>query len=437
MQRCKGSTVTLLARFRGLSTLGNDAPGRDEPADLAIRRRVLHPVGRRVFWLSNAGAGSREKFGCRSNGSTGPPSPHSPLPFLVSFNLSQFDRLIFGDGRRNSVDSPQGFVHVSDVLSVRKKIRIDFCDFRTNFNKADNFLFNLLAERFDVELCDQPDFLIYSCYGHEHRLHSGVRIFFSGESDAPDYRVCDYSLACLKVDDPRHLQLPLYTSWGDSQDIIKKNDDPDKILAAKTKFCSFIISGYNRSKNHNRVAFFEKLSRYKRVDSGGRKFNNIGGPIPPGTRNKIEFLRSYKFNIAFENRSLPGYTTEKIFEPMVARCLPIYWGNPLIKEEFNPKSFLNYFDYPNEDALIEKIIELDKDNSRYLEYVRQPYFYDDKPNVYCSRERILEFFDKIFSTRIAPVAQAGRKGFSFGRLFGRWKLAKRHHWHPINPPTWK
>jgi hypothetical protein len=322
------------------------------------------------------------------------------------------------------------------MSSAKKKIRIDFCDFLQNFSKTDNFFFKLLSERFDVEICDQPDFLIYCCYGHEHLLQSGVRIFFSGESDMPDFTECDYSLASVKVDDPRHLQFPLYTIWGDPQEIVKKNDNLDKIMAAKQKFCSFLISGYNPRKNHNRVAFFEKLSRYKRVDSGGRKFNNIGGPVPGGARGKIEFLRQYKFNIAFENRSLPGYTTEKIFEPMVARCMPIYWGNPGINEEFNPKSFLNYFDFPNEEALIERIIELDKDDAKYLESLRQPYFYDDKPNIYFNRERILDFFEKIFTTKITPVAQTGRKTFSFGRLFGRWKLLKRHHWHNVQPPTW-
>lgn len=317
-----------------------------------------------------------------------------------------------------------------------KKVRIDFCNFGNNFNKTKFFLYKVLSERFEVELCDQPDFLIYSCAGHAHRLHSGVRIFCSAESDMPDFRECDYSLADVKLDDPRHLRYPNYLHHGEPEEIIKRNDDPEKIMAAKTKFCSFVISGYNPRKNHNRVAFFQKLSKYKRVDSAGRKFNNMGAVLPWGTRNKINFLRPYKFNIAFENRSLAGYTTEKIFEPMVARCLPIYWGNPLIAEEFNPKSFINYADFPSEEAVIERIIELDRDDSKYMEYLRQPYFHDDKPNIYFSHERILDFFEKIFSTKITPVAQAGRKAFSFGRLFGRWKLVKRYHWHPARPPTW-
>ncbi len=241
----------------------------------------------------------------------------------------------------------------------------------------------------------------------------------------------------MKVDDPRHLQLPLYVSWGNPEWVLKTQDKPEDILAAKTKFCAFVVGGYHPRKNHNRVAFFQKLSRYKQVDSGGRKFNNIGGPIPSGSRSKIEFLRPYKFNICYENRSLPGYATEKIFEPMVARCLPIYWGDPTINEQFNPRSFLNRADYPSDEALIEKVIELDQNDAKYLEYMRQPYFHNDQPNLFFSRDRILDFFEKIFTQRITPVAQRGRKGFSFGRLLGRWKLVKRHHWHPVQPPTWE
>jgi len=317
-----------------------------------------------------------------------------------------------------------------------RKISIDFCDSFFNFGKTNQYLFKLLAERFDVELYDQPDFLIYSPYGHAHRLHSCVKIFYSGESDLPNFRECDYSIASIKLDDPRHLQLPFYVSYGEPEQIIKKNDDPEKILAEKKKFCSFMIGGYNPRKNHNRLEFFQKLSKHKRVDSCGRRFNNIGGPIPGDTRGKIEFLRQYKFNIAFENRSLSGYTTEKIFEPMVSRCLPIYWGDPTINEQFNPRSFLNRADFPSDEALIEKIIELDNDDEKYLEYLRQPYFYNDQPNQFFNRQRVLDFFEKIFTQKITPVAQAGRKAFSFGRIFGRWMLVKRHHWHSMQPPTW-
>ncbi len=105
---------------------------------------------------------------------------------------------------------------------------------------------------------------------------------------------------------------------------------------------------------------------------------------------------------------------------MAARCLPIYWGNPLIHREFNPKSFLNYFDFRDEAALIERIIELDQNDALYRQYAAEPYFHENRPNEFFSLDRVLDHFDMIFSTTIRPVARR-RRLFSFGR----WTLARK------------
>jgi len=315
-------------------------------------------------------------------------------------------------------------------LFMRRRIKIDFCDIGCNQSKMDYFLYWVLAEQFDLQLCDQPDFLVHNLFGHAHRLHSGVRILFTGESDTPDYNVSDYSIGPRVVDDPRHLHLPAYVIRGPVGKIIKQQDDPERILAGKSKFCCFVVSTYNPRKNQNRPDFFELLSRYKKVDSGGRLRNNIGRVIPFGAKAKAEFLNPYKFNICFENASKPGYATEKIYDAMAARCLPIYWGDPLIATQFNPRSILNRADFPSDEALVEKIIGLDRDDAKYLEYMRQPYLPNDKPTPYFNWDRIYDFFEKIVTTPIIPVAQRRR-----GKIQpGRWILVKRNHWHPFPKP---
>jgi hypothetical protein len=105
---------------------------------------------------------------------------------------------------------------------------------------------------------------------------------------------------------------------------------------------------------------------------------------------------------------------------MAARCLPIYWGNPLIDREFNPKSFLNYFDFRDEDALIERIVALDESDALYRQYMAEPYFRQNTPNEFFGLDRVLEHFEMIFSASTRPVAQR-RRLFSFGR----WTLARR------------
>jgi hypothetical protein len=311
------------------------------------------------------------------------------------------------------------------------KIRIDFCDFWFGFSKSKNFFMDVLRKRYDVELSDQPDFLICADVGYQHRLHTCPRIFFTGESRRPDWRECDYAFTCHYLDDPRHLRLPLYVLYADTDELshvppLHKSVPPpetaEQVRARKTKFCAFVVGNIHRKATRKRVEFFHRLNRYKQVDSGGRALNNIGGPIPGGTTGKQNFLRPYKFNICFENKSIPGYTTEKIYEAMLARCIPIYWGSPRIHEEFNPKCFLNYFDFPSEEALIERIIEIDNNPELYLEYLRQPVFHDDRPNEFFSEQRLLDFFDKIFTTKIRPVG-ARRKFFQFRR----WILVKKNH----------
>jgi hypothetical protein len=306
------------------------------------------------------------------------------------------------------------------------KVRLDFCDFWPGFQKTNNFFYNLLRERFDVEICDQPDFLIYADPGqHVHRLNNCVKIYFSVESFRPDFRECDYAFTCHYLDDPRHLRLPYYVLTTNALKLLKSAEEIAGIMSAKTKFCSFVVSNAKRKKTQKRVEFFHRLCQYKKVDSGGAALNNIGSRIPDGSRHKLDFLRPYKFNIAFENGSTPGYTTEKITDAMWARCLPIYWGNPRIGEEFNPRSFLNYFDFPSEEALIEKIIELDQDDAKYLEYLRQPYFHNNQPNEFFGHDRLLDQFEKIFTTPITPVSRR-----RYWNQIGRWipVLKNRPKW---------
>ncbi len=309
-----------------------------------------------------------------------------------------------------------------------RKIRIDFCDFWPGFCKTDNFFWHALKKRFDVELHAQPDFLIYSNReSHLHRVHNCVKIYFAVESFLPRWNECDYALTCHYLDDFRHLRLPLYVLYGSPERLIRRGEDAETLLREKIKFCSFVVSNGGKSKTQKRVDFFHRLSRYRHVDSAGRHLNNIGGPLMGGTAEKIAFLRQYKFNIAFENASTPGYTTEKLAEAMVARTLPIYWGSPRVAEEFSPRSFLNYHDYSNEDELIEKIIELDRDEKKYLKCFHQPYFHDDRPNEFYNEDRLLNFFERIFSTPIQPVSQR-RPWFRIGR----WIPVKRNRPHSMH-----
>jgi alpha(1,3/1,4) fucosyltransferase len=64
--------------------------------------------------------------------------------------------------------------------------------------------------------------------------------------------------------------------------------------------------------------------------------------------SKNAAMRAYKFAIAYENASFPGYVTEKIFDAFFAGCVPIYIGAPDVTEYIPPETFIdkrNFRDY--------------------------------------------------------------------------------------------
>lgn len=270
-----------------------------------------------------------------------------------------------------------------------KTIKINFYDFWPDFIKEDNFFINLLRQRYKIEISDQPEYSFYSTFGCEHRKAGGFKIYFTPEPVAPDYNYCDFSLSFEHNEGVRNLRLPLYVLYGDMTSLMLPKPTVEKTLHEKTGFCCMVVSNPNSKK---RLDFFEKLCKYKKVDSGGRHMNNIGGPV----ENKKEFIKKYKFTFAFENTIRDGYTTEKLVEPMWVHSMPIYWGNPSVNMEFNTKSFLYWNDFGSDEALIDRIVELDKDDTEYAKFYNQPYLHNNELNKWMNSNRVLEFLTEIF-----------------------------------------
>jgi hypothetical protein len=256
---------------------------------------------------------------------------------------------------------------------ARQLLRIAFSDFWPDFKENDNFFVNMLRPAYKVVLSQTPDLLIYSCFGNKHEAYKCPRIFYSGERISPDFSKCNYAFSFDYIDDERHFRLPIYAFWGAHRLGFPK-PSPEAILAQKKSFCCFVVS---EPKCTFRNRFFAELSRYKKVDSAGRFLNNIGGPLPMsinGVDAKMQFIKDYKFVMSFENQSYPGYTTEKIVQSMLMHSMPIYWGNPIIDQEFNTRSFINCHDYADMYTAIRAIIALDQDDSAYCNMLREPWF---------------------------------------------------------------
>jgi len=111
---------------------------------------------------------------------------------------------------------------------------------------------------------------------------------------------------------------------------------------------------------------------------------------------KCLFLNDYKFNLCFENSSYPGYATEKLYEAYMGGTVPIYWGSTTIECDFNPKAFINWHDYQDDDAFMKAIIEVDQTPELYEEMYLQPLFnnWREPYNKYMDMDRFRLWFKK-------------------------------------------
>lgn len=303
-------------------------------------------------------------------------------------------------------------------------LKLDFADFN-GIDKSHNWFTKILRKDFDVVISDRPHLLIFQEGGHLNRLYTCKKLFWTGESIYPDWTRTDYAMTCHYIDSPRHLRFPYYV-WGAEagvSDLMKMPGDAEKVLGEKRKFCSAVVSNGNRKRARERADFLLKLMSTLRVDSAGKYLNNYGALASGGTA-KMDFIRRYKFNFCYENKNLPGYTTEKLIQAMWARCIPIYWGNDRLGEEFNTRSLLHRNAFTSDESFIDAILEVDSDASLYRHYLNEPFFHDNKPNLYYDFSRLLNFFHQILDDNSSPVSHR-RRWFSFGR----WTLAKRHHYY--------
>ena len=273
-------------------------------------------------------------------------------------------------------------------------IEIDFCDFWEGFNKTRNYLTELLLRRYSLKITPRPRFLIYSNFGQTHRQYDCTKIFYTGENVRPSFAECDYAFTFDFIEnEPRHYRLPLYAWWDDAERLIKpESRDHAAVASSKVKFCNFIYGNVGAKR---RLEFLEKLSRYKPVDCAGVLMNNTGRVVT--LFEKVDFIRDYKFTIAFENTEQPGYTTEKLVHPMLAESLAIYWGNPVVHRDFNTRSFVNLYDFNSDDAAIERIVEIDRSVPLHIRYLSEPYYVGNRVNEFVDPTNILDQFARIFA----------------------------------------
>ena len=267
---------------------------------------------------------------------------------------------------------------------MKKQITLQILDWAYKVNKDNfdtspivQFLQKHLGQKYDFKYSNRPQYLLYGPFGDSHLDYdeSCVRIFCTGENLRTDWNLADYGIDYDLFDfgGGRHLHYPLYFyCQSDLKNALKKHLRCD----SRGKFCAFVVS--NGIADRIRGTFFDELSKYKRVDSGGAYKNNIGAPVG----DKQSWLQNYKFNLCFENSAHNGYVTEKLIQAFAGGCIPIYWGDESLCNEkyahirpiFNEKAFINVHNFNNIQSAIREIQRIDSDENAYNAMRKEPIF---------------------------------------------------------------
>lgn len=230
-----------------------------------------------------------------------------------------------------------------------------------------------IADRYDIELTTDrdADYVFHSCLGYDVLKYSGVRIFVTGENVTPNFGISDYALAFDKMQfGDRYCWLPLIKLYHTSYaQLLAPRKPVEEVIAGKESFCAYVMSNLKDSAGE-RTKIFDLLSAYKPVASGGKWRNNVGGPVA----DKLAFQSKAKFVIAFENSSTPGYLTEKFAHAAESNAIPIYWGDPDIGKLFNPKAFVNCHDFQSLEEAVERVKEIDTNDTLYRQMLTEPWF---------------------------------------------------------------
>jgi len=291
---------------------------------------------------------------------------------------------------------------------MKREIKVNFAGFSGDYaHDPDNFILNTLRLKYEVKIAEKPDYLFFSLFGNQHFNYDCVKIMSVGENLIPDFNICDYAIGFDFLDyGDRYLRLPLYQRWKTFPMFHRTKIVNDEEVT-KRKFCSIVVSN-TQNADPIRERLFKILSEYKQVDSGGRSWNNVGGPVP----DKLSFIKQYKFNIAIENSCARGYTTEKILDAMIANAVPIYYGNEEIGRDFNVASFINIHEFKSLEDVVERIVYLDTHDDAYLDLLHRPWLTDY--SCFDWQQKLLDFLSNIIDKPIEKAHYMPKYGAALG-----------------------
>ena len=257
----------------------------------------------------------------------------------------------------------------------KRKIYVKYMDFWPAFILKNFDVHKILLEKYEVIESDTPDYVIFSefggeNYGIENRIDC-VKLFLSIENRDPNFAITDYAIGIHYINEgDRYFRKPTETHQLTALVNVYNATKLRGVGTSNRKFCAWVVSNGSGTVRNN---FYDELSKYKTVDSGGSFRNNVGGSVD----DKLGFLKNYKFSICFENSKTAGYISEKLSDAFEAGTIPIYYGDDTVLELLNNRSYIHVIDENDFKDKIELIKKIDQNDTLYEEMIREKIVIDD------------------------------------------------------------
>ena len=311
----------------------------------------LHPILDSMFYFGNSISGISDCFSrfC-SNGITdfigSVDSIRSSIleRWSIAKNLEGWKQIFSS----LSLSSPTVTPVAIDTPSNEKSIIIAFSDMWPGFNYNNNFIIDSLRHEakslgqditgINYTTDSNPKLLIFGPYSHTWKTVPNTipKIYFSAENwPKPDDPQIALYITSSREEDDTHIRIPtwmMYIDWYSNATTLPENceDNPIRlpihfaetphktIFKDRDEFCGFVVSNPVCSLRNET---FKAINDYKKVNSGGALYNNIGGQLSLkyagggcGDISKHQFFSKQQFSISFENSQAPGYITEKVLQ---------------------------------------------------------------------------------------------------------------------------
>lgn len=193
----------------------------------------------------------------------------------------------------------------------------------------------------------EPPQIDSRCYQHIHKVEDYYDYIFTYDTN-------------LLSRSPKYKKMNFGACW-----VVEENCK----IYEKDKLVSIVASNKRFAPGHQfRHEVIEKLHGKHNFDLWGSGYNSFENT----TEERMKPFKDYRYNIVIENGRVENYFTDKIIDCFAVGSIPIYWGDPKIKDLFDERGFYTFNTIEELDYILTNKVSKEDYDSK-IEYIIENY----------------------------------------------------------------